>query len=171
MIKRNGKDEAALQLTDAQIDLCREAVFGADSFYVMRVEKSFLGTMFRGNLRTNASKACVQRLRLPAPASERTHAKRASIRMSMPSPRTPHSPRGGTLSACRYAQVTASVAAQPSLRDVGFLLLDDPIAASLDEIELGEERRPVFLALPPGATKLQQTLPEFGLAIVVRRRR
>ena len=50
-----GKEPAALQLSDEQIEAAKARVFNLESFYVMKVEQTFLGTIFRGNLRTNSS--------------------------------------------------------------------------------------------------------------------
>ena len=56
-VERSGKSESDLQLTEAQVETCKERIFDIDSYYVTKVEQTFLGTIFRGNLRGNASHA------------------------------------------------------------------------------------------------------------------
>jgi len=51
----SGQSEAALQLSDAQIDAMRSQVFDLNTYYVTRVDQTFIGTIFRGNLRANSS--------------------------------------------------------------------------------------------------------------------
>ena len=118
----DGKSEAALQLTERQMQLARERVFDVESFYVTKVEQSFLGTIFRGNLRGNSSNA--------------------------------------------YERVASRAFAEPELAGVSFLLLEDPIAPTIDELQDGIERRPVFLAVSAAATRLDQSLPELAAAFL-----
>ena len=96
-----GQSEGALQLSEAQVSLARNRVFDYDTFYVSQVEQSFIGTIFRGNLRTNTSVV--------------------------------------------YARVSAKAAAEPELAGIQFLLLQDPLALTLEGLQAGEERKPVFL--------------------------
>ena len=123
VVERANLPVEKLQLSAEQVSLCRDSVFDIDSFYVMRVEQSFIGTIFRGNLRTNSSIA--------------------------------------------YARVVEAAAKEPTLRGVQFMLLDDPIALTLQDLEAGEdqERRPVFLALPPEVKPADQSLADFALAL------
>jgi hypothetical protein len=97
----SGQSEGALQLSEAQVSLARNRVFDYDTFYVSQVEQSFIGTIFRGNLRTNTSVV--------------------------------------------YARVSAKAAAEPELAGIQFLLLQDPLALTLEGLQAGEERKPVFL--------------------------
>ena len=108
-------DPAALQLSDAQVALARERVFDLESYYVMKVDQTFLGTIFRGNLRSNSTAA--------------------------------------------FAKVQARAAELPELSGVSFLLLDDPISPTLEDLQRdggADERRPVFLAIPTAATVTKQ---------------
>ena len=53
-----GQEAASVQLTDAQLEVCENSVFDLESFYLQgKPEQTFLGTLFRGNLRTNSSVA------------------------------------------------------------------------------------------------------------------
>lgn len=87
-----GRDEATLQLSDSQIEACKSRIFDLESFYVMRAEQTFLGTIFRGNLRTNSSIA--------------------------------------------YASITEKAAGVPELDGYKFLLLDDPISPTLEDLQV-----------------------------------
>ena len=116
----DGKAEDALQLSADQLALAKSRVFDIDSFYVMKAEQTFLGTIFRGNLRTNSSEA--------------------------------------------YARVAANVAALPELKGFSFLLLDDPISPTLEDLQNAEERRPVFLAVPTDVTVRGQNILELVAA-------
>ena len=116
-----GKAEDALQLSADQLALAKSRVFDIDSFYVMKAEQTFLGTIFRGNLRTNSSEA--------------------------------------------YARVVANAASLPELAGFSFLLLDDPISPTLDDLPNAEERRPVFLAVPTDVTVRSQSPLELVSAI------
>lgn len=122
VVGMSGKDEAALQLTDAQIAAARERVFDLEAFYVQRADQTFIGTIFRGNLRANASTA--------------------------------------------YARVAANAAAEPALKGVRFLLLEDPIALTLQDLQDGDERRPVFLALPVEVTTLRTGPGRYVLSLI-----
>ena len=121
-VERSGKSESELQLTEAQVETCKERIFDNDSYYVTKVEQTFLGTIFRGNLRGNASHAS----ELVAQNAEK----------------------------------------QRSLDGYTFVLLDDPIALTLQDMEAGNERRPVFLALPTAATRISQGVPEYVAAVL-----
>ena len=121
-VERSGKSESELQLTEAQVETCKERIFDIDSYYVTKVEQTFLGTIFRGNLRGNASHAS----ELVAQNAEK----------------------------------------QRSLDGYTFVLLDDPIALTLQDMEAGNERRPVFLALPTAATRISQGVPEYVAAVL-----
>jgi hypothetical protein len=118
----SGQSEGALQLSEAQVSLARNRVFDYDTFYVSQVEQSFIGTIFRGNLRTNTSLV--------------------------------------------YARVSAKAAAEPELAGIQFLLLQDPLALTLEGLQAGEERKPVFLALPARATALRQRIPELSVVLL-----
>ena len=118
VVQRSGLDEAALQLSEAQVATCRERVFDLESYYVTQVDQTFLGTIFRGNLRGNSSGAS-------------------------------------------FARVAANAEREASLRGVTFVLLDDPVALTLQDVEAGRERRPVYLALPDEAVKVRQGVPEY----------
>jgi hypothetical protein len=118
----SGQSEGALQLSEAQVSLARNRVFDYDTFYVSQVEQSFIGTIFRGNLRTNTSVV--------------------------------------------YARVSAKAAAEPELAGIQFLLLQDPLALTLEGLQAGEERKPVFLALPARATALRQRIPELSVVLL-----
>ena len=118
----SGQSEGALQLSEAQVSLARTRVFDYDTFYVSQVEQSFIGTIFRGNLRTNTSVV--------------------------------------------YARVSAKAAAEPELEGIQFLLLQDPLALTLEGLQMGEERKPVFLALPARATALRQKIPELSVVLL-----
>jgi hypothetical protein len=118
----SGQSEGALQLSEAQVSLARNRVFDYDTFYVSQVEQSFIGTIFRGNLRTNTSVV--------------------------------------------YARVSAKAAAEPELAGIQFLLLQDPLALTLEGLQAGEARKPVFLALPARATALRQRIPELSVVLL-----
>ena len=118
----DGQSAKSLQLTDAQVAIARERVFDVENFYVTKVEQSFLGTIFRGNMRGNSTKV--------------------------------------------YARVAERADSQPTLDGVLFLLIEDPIAMTLEDLQNGAERRPVFLALPAKATLLKQKLPELGVCLL-----
>ena len=123
VVEQSGKKEAALQLSDAQITACKERVFDPlAGFYVTKVDQTFLGTIFRGNLKKNASEV--------------------------------------------VATVTASADKESLLSGVTFLLLDDPMAMTLQDMEAGNERRPVFLVLPAEVGSLKRGLPELGLSVL-----
>jgi hypothetical protein len=87
-----GRSEEDVQLSDAQVEAAKASVFDLESFYVSSVEQTFIGTIFRGNLRTNASAA--------------------------------------------YERVSAAARACPALSDVKFVLLKEPMAPALEEMEV-----------------------------------
>jgi hypothetical protein len=122
VLERPGEDDEPLQLTDAQIEVAEERVFDLESFYVMKVEKSYVGTIFRGNLRRNSSVA--------------------------------------------FKRIADKAAAEPTLKGVRFLLLEDPIAPTLQDLQEAPEpmeRRPVVLAVPAEGTKLGQGFGDFSV--------
>ena len=55
-LRRTGLSAAELQVSDAQVTALRETVFDLESFYVMKVEQTDIGTVFSGNLRTTSDK-------------------------------------------------------------------------------------------------------------------
>lgn len=50
-------EDESRQLSEQQVEVARERVFDVSSFYVTEVEQTFIGTVFRGSLRTNSSDA------------------------------------------------------------------------------------------------------------------
>ena len=100
-------------MSDAQVATVKERVFdGMETFYVTKVDQTFVGTIFRGNLR-------------------------------------------GDNSSTSYASVQQKVRKEPTLNGFSLVLIDDPIAQSLQELEDGVERRPVYLALPTEVSRIR----------------
>lgn len=123
-LSANVVSESALQLSEGQVTAARERVFGLDTFYVSGVEQTFIGTIFRGNLKgSNASVA--------------------------------------------FARVLANAAAEPELSDTTFLLIQDPLAPTMEDLQTERERSPVFLAIPSEAARLRQGLGEYGVGLVL----
>uniref|UniRef100_A0A7S0NP46 Peptidase M50 domain-containing protein n=1 Tax=Calcidiscus leptoporus TaxID=127549 RepID=A0A7S0NP46_9EUKA len=112
----------ALHLSDRQVEAARARVFDIQSFYVTAVERSPVGTIFRGNLRANASFA--------------------------------------------FHRVAERVAAEPELADVLFLLVQDPSALTVDDVQSGKERQPIFLAIPAEASKMPQSARDIVAAVL-----
>lgn len=122
----NGKKKDAVRLSDTQIELAKSNVFDLNNFYVRKVDQTDLGTIFRGNLRTNSSVV--------------------------------------------FDLVTSKAAKVPELRDVQFLMLQDPTWEYIDRVsprsERKEEQEPVFLALQAEAVDRDQGLLDLGLVLV-----
>lgn len=85
-----------------------------------------------------------------------------------PSRPTPDPP----LTRCRpprrhSERVVAAAAGAPELSGITFVLLDDPISPSLEDLQTGneQERRPVFLALQADATTLKQDAIDVAAAV------
>ena len=114
-LKRMGalEDPRKGKLSDAQLALLRESVFGADSFFVRDVERSYLGAIFRGNLQRDPAEA--------------------------------------------FATVEGRLESERALDGVSLLLLNDPVPLTLAQLQAGEERSPVFLALA-SPTRMSQPI-------------
>ena len=65
-----------------------------------------------------------------------------------------------------FQKVQDKLAASSKLKGVRLLLLLDPLPLTLQQLQDGEERQPVFLALPPQFAPPTQGLADYGLAAV-----